>query len=231
MNVTNHGLQWYVDKIEAGETFSLARYGNGEIGGILGNLRRTPSGSQSFTPELRGALVEALQYRDETYYLALQNERYLRNLGLWSSWRKWCVECAPGIEWHFGDVFHRANRRGDLGPLVKALKARGVLMVGPEWLRSLDVARWNVTIQHKDCWTEIDAITDLAARATPGTVVSVSAGPAGKVLVRRLHERLAGRCWVIDFGSVWDVLAGVTSRRYHRSMDENVIKRNLGGKK
>ena len=226
MNVQAPGLQFYVDKLNAGERFSFARYGNGEWDLILGRGTRTGSRSQTFTPELREAMRETLtDARAGTHY-AIQTG-YLTTLRMMPSVEKWLAAHAPGLPWHEGDVFHKASGRGQLAPLVGALRQKRVVVVGPPWLERLPFADAMVGLRPQNCWQDVDVIA-AQVRMYRDCVVSFSAGPAAKVLIHRLWPEMGEHSWLIDFGSLWDVYCGKRSRKYHKRMSKDVMRRNLG---
>lgn len=230
MNIRAPGLQFYVDKLNAGERFSFTRYGNGEWDCILGLYHQTRSGSQRFTPDLRAALTETLSgHHGGASFPAMQSTGYLERLGLMSKARAWLAINAPGLDWHDGEVFHRASRRGELAPFVDALRMQRVVVVGPPHLLALPFASVFVPVKERDCWDEVAEI-ERRLRGFSNCVISFSAGPAAKVLIHRLYPEIGGSCWLLDTGSLWDVYAGVKSRKYHSSMTPAIIRRNLEGK-
>jgi len=228
VDVKAPGLQWYADKLNAGERFSFARYGNGEWDLVLGQGTRTGSGSQKFSPDLREAMRNTLMTRRMgNYHLAIQSTGYLKRLGLLTPAQRWLEDNAPATEWYNGEVFHKASRRGRLRLLVKALEERFTVVVGPPWLRRLPFADAFILVQSKNCWQDVGAIA-AQVRMHQDCVVSFSAGPAAKVLIHRLYPEMGEHSWLIDFGSVWDPYCGKKSRRYHGRMTKKIIEKNLG---
>jgi len=228
-NVLQPGLQFYVDKLNAGQRFSFARYGNGEWECILSLYHRTRSGSQTFTPDLRAALTATLTTRPATgdHYVALQSVAYLERQTLLPRIRPWLAEHAPGLAWHDGELLPRASRHGRLFPFVAALRDHRVVVVGPPHLRSLPLAQTFIPVTPRDCWQDAARLTDTLSAYT-NAVILFSAGPTAKVLIHRLQPLLPSS-WLIDCGSLWDVYCGVNSRSYHRRIDAATLRRNLEG--
>jgi len=223
------GLQYYVDKLNQDEFFSINRLGNGEWDCIMALRARTGSRSQYFTPSLRKAMTKVVMDTPKPpgYYLALQNTRFLKKVGLLPKIEAFLAENGLEIPWHLGDVFHRASEAAQLAPLVKALSKKRVVVVGPPWLESLPFATDFVPIVPNNCWDDVDEIMEQILPFRD-CVISLSAGPAAKVLVDRLFPILGHSCWILDMGSLWDPFCGVKSRTYHRRMDDTVIPANLG---
>jgi len=220
------GLQFYVDKLNAGEQFCFARYGNGEWDLVLGRGTHTGSRSQTFTSELHEAMRGTLTDARAGMHYAIQTG-YLTTLRMMPSIEKWLAAHALSLAWHEGDVFHHASGRGQLAPLVNALRQRSVVIVGPPWLERLPFADAMVELRPQNCWQDADVIA-AQVRMYRDCVVSFSAGPAAKVLIHRLYPEMSEHSWLIDFGSLWDVYCGKRSRRYHRQMTKKTIEKNIG---
>lgn len=58
-------------RIEQNQRISFARFNDGEIGAILGDLSDTSRGKQHVTPQLVKRLSEALKYRDKDYFIGI----------------------------------------------------------------------------------------------------------------------------------------------------------------
>lgn len=228
MRLRSLGLKWYLERIEADQYFSFVRFGNGEFDGMFSTAERTGSGSQDLTVKgLSGDLYESIQFNSKNYLRALQSPGYLRRVGLW-----------PRVEKEFrrlnfvtGDVFHRASGNGNLFPLIPYLQVADVGLIGPKHLEGIygDLnVKWHVVVDDTDCYVHLEDYL-AAIRSHPRVkIYSFSAGPAAKVMIRRMHRVYTKFSFLIDFGSLWDVYCGVPSRGYQRKMSEKVIKCNLG---
>jgi hypothetical protein len=227
MQVREPGLQFYVDLLNADRKFSFVRYGNGEWDCIFGTFHKTRSGSQTFTPQLRQALEDSIvqAHRADNYFMAIQNAASLEKSALLGKVEGW-LSGKPPIDWHLGDVFHRASSSGQLAPLVDALSTQRVVIVGPPWLMSLPFASVFVPVEPQNCWDQVDEIAAQLSKLS-NAVISFSAGPAAKVLIYRLFPIIGSSCWLLDFGSLWDPYCGVKSRNYHKLMDDQTLKTNL----
>ena len=210
-----------IARIESREPFSWVRYGNGEWDLILGRGKRTGSGSQWFTHSLREAMRETVIHHHGKV-MARQSEQYLRKVGLWGKSQMWLKASRIEIDWQSGEVLHRASLAGELGPFVQALN--DPLFVGPQWLESLRISGDVMPIPEQDCWDDVRAIEVAIRQHGEGRTVCISAGPAAKVLIHRLHGE---NMQLIDCGSLWDVYCGKPSRKYHKAMSSEVIERNL----
>jgi len=225
------GLDFYVQKLQQGEPFSFVRYGDGDWNYLLKREKYSDhKGRVLYTPELYAALTASiLEPRMSNYYLALQNHSYLKPQGFLPKIDRWLKQHkAPDINWHFATVFHRASEGGQLGPLIKALQNRPLIMIGPEWLRKLTFATKVIPIPSKRCWPNAALVEAQLQRIANGSVISFSAGPTAKVLIHRLAPILGQHSWLIDFGSLWDPYCGIKSRQYHKKLSVKTMRHNLG---
>jgi len=230
MKLKSPGLEFYADQLRNGKPFSFVRYGNGEWDCILELYHRTRSGSQTFSPGLRKALIASLSTpRKGAYFPAMQSLSFLKRVKLLPKIEAWLAYNSPGWTWHNGEVFHKASMHGRMFPLVEAMQKHRVVVVGPKWLLSLPFASTFVPVSTRNCWKDVDKI-ERQLRDLRNVVISFSAGPATKVLIHRLQPVIGKHSWLIDFGSLWDPYGGMKSRKYHGRVTPEVQRRNLRGK-
>lgn len=212
------GLVWYTNKIQKGECFSYVRYTDGIWNRILGLWDRRKDIVRRF-PGCKNQLKNTiLKPRGTEYYYAMQSLPYLSRLGLLSRAETWLRRHECNIQWHCGEVFHRASGGKRLTPLIKQLWKRPVTVVGPDWVSDLPFANSFIQIDSRNCWKNMDAIEKRLQTIPAKTIVAFSAGTATKVLMHRLFPVLGKTCWLIDFGSLWDPYCGVFSRLYHHRL-------------
>jgi len=229
MKAREPGLQFYVDKLGRNEQFSFIRYGDGEWSCILQRLTRTGSGSQKFSPGLRKALEDSISVKRSGAYYRAMNPGRIERCRFLPQVEAWLASNAPGLDWHQCTIFYKASFRGQLFPIVKELKRHRVVVVGPKWLEALPFASEFVQVRSHNCWQDADAIF-AQLRDLKDVVIAFSAGPATKVLIHRLQPILGEHSWLIDFGSVWDPYCGIKSRKYHKGLTPEILRRNMTGK-
>lgn len=240
MKVITPDLRFYVDRLTNNQYFSFARYGNGEWGCILNLMTRTPTGSQRLDlPDLRIGLLSGIQghRQDENYFLAMQSRTYLKRVRMLDQIEQLLSLDTPRAKWHCGEVFHKASMRGHLYPLIEQLRKRRVIMVGPHYLKELNTKAFRcarcVVIPSRDCFMRhtdiLSNILKARAELRSPVVISFSAGPAAKVFIHWLHDEIGKNTFLIDFGSLWDPYVGKHTRRYHKRVTGEVLRRNLNG--
>lgn len=234
MNVFSPGLQYYVNKIKAAQPFTFIRYGDGEWSAILNDGRkRTGTGSHALDiPQLQKALRRSLREKpdDDNYFAALRASSVKAPVAMW------LAANVPGIRWHDCTVFYKSSKKGLLYPFLKAVREQGlpVIVVGPPWLRSINHKVFKidclVEIPPRDCWHQRKSIGQrIMEAASEPSIISVSAGPTGKVLAWWIYREIGRHSTILDLGSLWDVYAGRRTRQYHKGMRAETIKKNLEG--
>lgn len=233
MNVKQPGLQFYVDRIKRGQPFSFVRYGDGEFSAILGdNRQRTGSGSHSLTiPQMRADMRKSVLQRHKAanYIMAL------RQTALKPQIKRWIRQYAPDVAWHDCTVFYKASRKGRLYPFIQAVRDSGlpIVVVGPPWMRRLNGKVFKladfVDIPARDCYWHKDKIIKRVLAFGKPAIITISAGPPGKIMVYELFRRIGQHSFIFDLGSLWDVYCGKRSRQYMRGMKPGTIMKNLRG--
>jgi hypothetical protein len=221
-----------VERLGRGEPFSFARYGDGEWNAILGEPGENCDGHAYF-PALSRDLATALRAPGR-YQFGVQ-PLALKTLG--NRIHAWCAANGVHISWCDADVFHDANKAGRLLPLVQAMRAHTVILVGPAHLRTLDGSLFPVAhfieVPAQNCFLEktqiLAEVTAALEQAPAPTVVAFSASMLSNVLIHQLFPAFGARHWLVDFGSLWDVYAGVRSRSVYVDRDWNrLIALNAG---
>lgn len=219
-------LSFFVDKLNAAEPFSFARYGDGEFSAILGEVGENADHHQYFPglgAELRQTLVTP-----RAYMHALGPKARHRD-GIGPDVANFLAACPP-VEWYTSETFLTASLQGKLYPLVEALGRLRVVMVGPAHLRQLPITNVVafVEVPLANCWLEKARIEhDILREAYKADVIAFSAGMATNVMIYDLFPHLGGTHALIDFGSLWDVMVGVDSRRYARRMTADMKRRMI----
>lgn len=214
----------YVQALNSRVPFAMSRWGDGEWKALLGHQGSTCDG-QTYSKALRRALTDVLGSRP-TYEVGMSAfavrrygdaiERYLQQHGL-------------SFHWTNADVFASASRESRLAPLVAALYARTVILIGPKYLSALKLfpVVSHVVVPEHEAFNEWPSLRRRSLHTvelylTTNPVVAISAGPVAKLLV----HALASACpcaTVVDFGSVWDPYAGRITRTYHKAIQPSAV--------
>jgi hypothetical protein len=222
-------LSVYVDLLITDTKFSFSRFGDGEWSSILGKEGANCDGHHYFpqlADQLRNAVVNPCPYM-----YGMQNFA-IKNMGrqIYAFIKKHRVM----LSWHNSDVFHYANIAGELNPLIRALRKHNVVIIGPHYLRTafsqLFTVKHFIEIPSKNCFTAIDSIIQeirTFGKNKSGIVYAFSASMAANCMIHELYPEIGSNNWLIDFGSLWDIYAGVASRSvYKRAGWDEIIRKN-----
>jgi hypothetical protein len=222
-------LDFYVSRLNAGQPFSFSRFGDGEWSAMLGKAGANCDGHEYF-PEMAKRLRDAV-ITSSDYFYSIQNFA-IKNMG--AQIYRFLKKNKVCLTWYNSDVFHYANIAGELNPLVKALRTKNVVMVGPSYLRKISSMLFEykeyIEIPGNNCYSAIDKIeSDVLSfgKGKTGYVYALSASMAANCIIDDCFKELGKTNWMIDFGSLWDIYAGVKSRSvYNNEGWEEKIKRN-----
>lgn len=234
IKILDTALDSYVKLLQSDSPFAFVRYGNGEWDGILGTRKETGSRSQNLAiPSLQKELQDSLRhaYDPSSYFLGMQYYMQHRPQ-LWSQTLRWLWINGPNLVWHNGDVFHWASSGGKLWPLIRELRKKSLVFIGPPHLRSISRLLPYVgfiQVRLPNCYQDKAQIRKAILNHLGSAVFCFSAGPTAKVLIHDLFPLLGQDNFLIDFGSLWDVYCGVKSRTYHKSMTLATMRKNFGG--
>lgn len=143
-------------------------------------------------------------------------------------------------KWVNADVFHRASRSGKLYSLIKLMRKKKVVIVGPKFLKQLKVRTFSIQkfIQcpSSNAYAAYDVIIKAVRSAYvelgDDVIFSFSTGPSAEIIIQDLVAEIPNS-YLIDFGSMWDIFCGRRTRKYmskEKYLDAQ-IHRNLGLRK
>lgn len=232
LTTIKHDVTFYANLMHEGKRFAISRYGDGEFAAILGHSGRNCDGCDYYPNlgrDLRRTLTAPI--RDDGFFYAT-GPMAKRALG--PQIEEWLnrenVDVAP---WHSTETVIEASIEGRLWPLIRQLKMQRVLYVGPYRLnedggtvagmfpveRYLGIPEKNA---YESMW-KIHGAMMQAIREVQPTVIGFSAGMISNLLIYKFwHETKAT---MIDFGSVWDGYAGLTTRSYHKRYDWDALRK------
>jgi len=216
-SIERYTLEHYVRLINSNTNFSLARYFDGEWNIITGRrgLPDRTGGGHLYFPRLRRDLYESIvkPHTDPQYYYGTWYNIALS--GHYSS--QFCIDNNVKIKWYNGYIMHSSSMEGQLFPLIKALRNREIIFVGPESLRnaeSLFPIKHYIPIIERDCYTQKDDMVKRTIKvSTKDSVILVHASLAGKVVVYDLFKSLGTKCTIIDAGSIWNIFCDKANMR------------------
>lgn len=210
--LNTESVKEWVEELISKETFSFARYGDGEWNCILGKPGQNCD-KHIYFPDLGQRLKEIIT-RPPEYYIATHG--YAMKLPIGDEIRAYMDKY--GIVWsdipHGLDYFHIASMSDEINKYFELWNSRDTLLVGPEHLRKLDRFKFRFQqIPSVNCWLSYkETLEQLRKETNKDTVVLLCASMMANVLV----DDLDGQCTLIDTGSLFDPFVGKNSRSHHK---------------
>jgi hypothetical protein len=232
LNLVKYPIEFYANLIEKNYDFSIMRWGDGEMGHLLGYMSGTDANGHQYFPQLQKdlemTLIERLTRKNKfNYCLAMQPMGYKLFQRDWDFLLKEYEH--PAEEWHDSTTLLEAIVNTNLHGFIKAINTRNVIMVAPSFLDKpflpFKVATW-VDVPERDCYLEMariasDIITEASFVNNP--LVLLSCGMAAKPILHRIFETISkqmeGSIW--DLGSMWDPFAGRATRSPYHKLPSN----------
>lgn len=220
----SHDLNYYVEKINNGEKFSLARYGDGELN-CMWNKGRKNSNGCIYSPELRSSLLDSFSHKkDPAFIYGLQR--------VLPQDEKLTLETWPDVVWHDTEIFSEAVANGELYPFIKALRSKQVMVIGNFSIRDVtrDILpnRWFYEVPPFNAYEERKRVIETIEwnnKFNKGWVYLFSCGMAANAFIGELHGKVDG--WLLDVGHIWDAFAGSMSRCDLEGKSLEDIQKNL----
>jgi len=213
------GIEWMLHE---DRYFSFSRWGDGEWQCILGVEGANCDGHQYFA-DLRHALAQSIiKYKaGDGMYFGMQ-KKAMRDMG--REIVTWLLAEGIGVRWYDADILHNESKKRGMEWFHDLLKGRRVILVGPDHLKPMAKQRGYifVRVESKNAWLKYRTVgRHLERTIEHGTTILYCAGMMSNVLIKRFH-RYDRNVVQIDCGSVFDVYAGVCSRRYHAEIAERI---------
>lgn len=226
-----YDLNYYLERIKNKQYFSFCRYGDGEWNCIQG-IKGANCDHHEYFPEMGKDLLKSIhtakQFSPADYFIGIQNLAKRVNADIINSTFEDLPWLSSYCDPHNSDVFHEASARGELPNILNALNTIPVVIIGPKRLRNLSkyIPYVNfIEVPLVNCYLDKKRILEeLKACPTKG-VYSFSSSMLTEPLIAELYL-LKPESFLIDFGSVWDILINEHTRSYHRTMSEDIKNKN-----
>lgn len=216
-NMKSYSIDWYVDKFNKGETFSVARYGDGELMCMEGRQGGNSQGCQ-YTPELRQDLLKSLEPKAGLIHL-VSSTMLIEDQKTFEKYKNG--------EWGDTEVFPEALKSGELKKYFDAIRKYKIVIISSKEKRALPIP-YDHFIETPYCNTYFEKqriINEVLAYGEPA-VYLFSCGISAGVITNELHGKIKG-AWFIDFGHIVDAFIGVMSRGYLEELTHEQIFKNI----
>ena len=221
MRVVNHPIEWYVEKIDRCEPFSICTMGDGEF---IAAFNQSVGGQNAeatiYTQELCDGLRETFKYKADNFYFAAPEG--LKNAPLSGIGEaridKFHQDLGVDIEYHEMQVWDDAMKAGNFGWLIKALRGKPLTIISNQHMRLLKFLDYDYFIEtgYPNSFDQIPQIIEEVKTKTNGGIYLVMMGLAAPILCQKLHDTMKDS-WFLDIGSVWDTFVGIGAQRGFRA--------------
>ncbi|HKK96121.1 MAG TPA: hypothetical protein VJ916_07420 [Anaerovoracaceae bacterium] len=204
-------LDYFLNLLDNKVNFAVARFNDGELGAITKTMATISRGDQEVTDELSVKLKEAIQHRQENYYVGVPDTKY-----------KKFSEIASGLIGDYQNItssviFHDNNWVKAITEIPQRTKKfKNVVWVGSS-SHKINNLPFKVTefvpVNHKNAFNSYSRLKDL----TPlrNTIIFHACGSLGRILTKEWFER-EPECTILEVGSIFDPYVQNIKRRYQK---------------
>lgn len=217
MNIQNLPLEWYIQELEQNRPFSLAHYGDGEwLAVFKDRLNGQNAEGTVYTNPLCDELLQTLRYKADNFHFATPDD--LKHVGIVEPIDAFLKAQGLDIVFLEKDVWNASVRDGVLGPFIKAVRGLNLCFVSNEAMRGLYFLNYRsfVDVGYPNAYERIDQAVEEALKAD-AEVYIVAMGLAGPCFVRRMHEKVGDKAFIIEVGSIFDGFVGMGGQRGWRA--------------
>ena len=216
--LNSKNLEWYINLLRNDEKFSLTRWGDGEWFCAFGIVGKNCDDHQYFSEMsegLREALVNDKGYFKSTWPLSESMIGDKINII-----KEFCDPLGVNlVGWYDAQIFEHAATYGKIKPMVEQLEKMNFIVVSESKKRDLPIKYTDfIEIPLIDCFLEKESIKEQVismCEKYKNPVFGFSASMATNVIVDELYPVVGDKCWMIDFGSIWDPFVGNIIRSHH----------------
>lgn len=221
MKVVEHPIEWYVEKINKNEPFSICTMGDGEFIAAFGqHVGGENAEATVYSQELCDQMRESFKFKAENFYFSAPAG--LKDAGLTGIGEvridRFLNDIGADIEFHEMEIWDQAMKAGNFGGFIKALRAKNVCVISNQALRLLTPLKYDkfIEIGYPNCFLEVDRVVqEVLEYGKPG-VYLIAMGIPAVLVAQRLHGKIKDS-WFIDIGSVWDTFVGIGRQRGFRA--------------
>jgi hypothetical protein len=169
----------------------------------------------SYTPELQRDLIKSLDHTEPDFLYGMLRVLPTDMARITNTFPK---------DWHDAEMFADMLVEGKLGPLIRALRKKNVVLVSSrkKWF---DECHWIETSDNDTHKDKDDIIKRVLEYGKPA-VYLFSCGMSASVLVSELHGKIPNS-FFINIGSMFDVFFGLRNRCHTEHLPDAIIRQNL----
>jgi len=225
MKLIKHEVDFYLNKLKEGEFFSFSRWGDGEW------LCATGSSGMNcdrhiYFDELKRGLNNAL-INDKGYYKAIWDFEHGQIKRVLNIILTHVNQLDVKTDWVDAGIWENLVLVGGIEKLKEQLENMNFIMISNNDKRRINLKYVDfIEIPKINCFLEKERIkNDILEMVNKydKPVFGLSASMATNVIIDELYDEIGNKCWMIDFGSIWDPFVGINSRSYHSEYKINKL--------
>jgi len=217
MIIHDYPIDWYVDKLNNKEPFSLGMFGDGEwqcIFNAYGDRFSANCEGTIYSQELTRQMNESLKFKSDNFYFAAPDTfqkvpEYFHYEGM--------VDKITDVEFVEKNMWNKAMYEAKLYPLIKALRDKNLCIISNSALRDLTFLDYDhyIGIDYPNCFPQLEETTQKILDYGREGVYLFACGIPASLFVQAVHGKIPNS-WFIDLGSIWDGFVGIGGQRATR---------------
>lgn len=213
MVIYKHPVEWYLDKLNNNEPFSVAHYGDGEWQCIFNTIEkrfRANCEGTEYTPELSKAMRNSLDFKSDNFYFATPDVFLDKEYKFFSD----NIDRITDIKFVDKQVWNKAMYKAELYPLISALRKKNVCIISNKMMRGLSFLNYDkfIEIDYPNCFHQVEDVAKQILEYGKEGVYIFACGVPASLFIQAVHGKIPNS-WFIDFGSIWDGFVGIGGQR------------------
>jgi hypothetical protein len=216
--MVNYKAKHYINKIINSEVFSFTRFGDGEWL-CMNGAQGANCDNHRYTADLRAGLLAAVQSKYD-YYKAKWNPGIKQFDDNSAMINNLVSKYGSHVNWVDANIWIDLVLEGKVSEIIEPLNNVNTIIVSDNIKRSVPINYVDfIEIPSVNCFNAKDQIKESIISMVNQynkPLFAFSASMATNVIVDELFPIIGDKCWMIDFGSIWDPYVGNIIRSYHR---------------
>ena len=213
---------YYLDLIRNEKPFSFARYGDGEMILMFNYISVMDRNIGDLTKAIE-PMKQIFRNQYEYYHCKLNctfHEHSLKcfNVKLDDVF-DFMGEVCPNMAFYNGEIWQDLSFDGKIEEITKVLNPYVPVFIGGKHLQNLQhingITNMDlIAVNDRKAWDDFDLIKEqIREKIDNGSrMFCFSMGYPGKIMIDELYPETKDKCFMIDFGSLWDPYCGILSR-------------------
>lgn len=223
INSINVPVEYYLTRINENKPFSLSRFGDGEMI-LMFNYKSVNNRDIGDLKKAINPMKQIFKNQYEYFHCMLRCTFHIPSLTFFGvnidEVLKFMNDNCPGMPFYNGEIWQdELSFSGNIGKLTSAINSHVPVFIGGKHLENVQhidgITNMElITVNDRKAWDDFDLIIKkIREKISSGsTMFCFSMGYPGKIMIDVLYPEVKDKCFMIDFGSLWDPYCGILSR-------------------